>query len=348
MTLRKLKVRPVRSEEEERFKALLTEHHYLGFVPKIGETLWYVAEFANKWLAILSFSVSALKLKQRDSWISWDYRRQRGRLKLITNNNRFLILTQQKLPNLGSKVLSMCLRRLSNDWKTRFGHRIALVETFVDPTRFQGTVYKASNWLCLGKTAGYSRKRRSYIHTGDQKLIFVKELHRNARKLLSQPILPNDFRTGEIMELKANHMKALPDFFSNVSDPRRAEGKRHSLKTVLGISTAAILCGMEGYKGISDWAKSLSQGARARFSCRYENGEYKVPSEYIIRNILIRVDADQLNKSFQLWNEKYAEEDETLAIDGKTMKAAIDGNGKQIHIMSAVGHKTKACYTQKK
>ena len=42
------------------------------------------------------------------------------------------------------------------------------------------------------------------------------------------------------------------------------------------------------------------------------------------------------------------EADESLAIDGKTMCNAIDENGRQTHIMSAIGHRSKQCYPQKK
>ncbi len=35
-------VKPVLKGEEEKYKALMQQHHYLGFVPKIGETIWYV------------------------------------------------------------------------------------------------------------------------------------------------------------------------------------------------------------------------------------------------------------------------------------------------------------------
>jgi hypothetical protein len=40
--------------------------------------------------------------------------------------------------------------------------------------------------------------------------------------------------------------------------------------------------------------------------------------------------------------------DDALAMDGKTMKNAIDEDGRQVHIMSVVGHNSKTCYTQKK
>jgi len=105
---------------------------------------------------------------------------------------------------------------------------------------------------------------------------------------------------------------------------------------------------VRGYRAISDWAKSLGSKARERFNCRYENGRYVVPSESILRDVRIRVDPRHLDLALQRWNELYGEQDESLAIDGKTMCNAIDEQGYQTHIMSVVGHQTNACYTQKK
>jgi hypothetical protein len=120
------------------------------------------------------------------------------------------------------------------------------------------------------------------------------------------------------------------------------------LATVLGIAAGAILCGMRGYKAISDWAESLGPKARERFRCRRENGRYVVPSEYVIRDLLIRIHPKDLDQALQRWNDTYAQQDQSLAIDGKTMRNAIDDQGYQTHIMSVVGHQTKTCYTQKK
>jgi len=43
MILRDLRVRPIQPAEAPRFHQLMQTHHYLGALPKIGETLWYVA-----------------------------------------------------------------------------------------------------------------------------------------------------------------------------------------------------------------------------------------------------------------------------------------------------------------
>lgn len=351
MHLNELVVRPIQRCEEARYQTLMQTHHYLGALPKIGETLWYVATWREAWVALLSFSAAAWKCAVRDRWIGWSCRHQYDRLNLIANNSRFLILPEWHLPNLGSRTLSLCQKRLPGDWRERFGHPLLLVETFVDPQRFQGTVYRAANWTYLGDTRGFRRTRHGYSATAPApKRVFVQPLQPDARVVLSRPQLDPPYRTGapNIM-LTADQMRALPDFFTDLPDPRRAQGRRHRLPTVLALAAAAVLCGMRGYKAIADWAHSLGPKARQRFRCRRsQDGRYLVPSESILRDVLIRVDPAQLDSALQKWNAAYGQTDETLAIDGKTMCNALDVQGRRTHIMSVVGHHTKTCYTQKK
>lgn len=350
MDLWEIKVQPVNRLEEPYYQELMQAHHYLGDLPKISETIWYIALWHDKWVALLSFSASALKCSARDQWIGWSYRHQYDRLKLVINNSRFLILPDYHFPNLGSRVLSLCQKRILTDWQNTFGHPVLLLETFVDPQYFHGTVYKAANWLYLGNTKGFRRNGQGYSDKSHSpKMIFVKPLRPDTRKLLAQPILEPQYRTGgnKIM-LNADQMSSLPYFFADIPDPRRAQGRRHRLSTVLAIAAGAILCGMHGYKAISDWADALGDKARQRFRCRREKNGYVVPSEFVLRDVLVRVDPEHLDRALQRWNDIYAKEDQSLAIDGKTMCNAIDEDGRQTHIMSAIGHQTKLCYTQKK
>ena len=148
--------------------------------------------------------------------------------------------------------------------------------------------------------------------------------------------------------LNAEQMRALPQCFTMIADPRTARGRRHRLPVILGIVAGATLCGMQGYKAIHDWAENLGQKARERFGCRKEQGRYVVPSLFVIRDCLVRVEPDALDKGLNAWNQAWGAQDEALAIDGKTMKNAIDEDGNQTHIMSVVGHDSRICHTQKK
>lgn len=324
-------------------------HHYLGASRPIGETLRYIALWQDQWIALISFSSAALKCAVRDQWIGWSYRHQFDRLNLVTNNSRFLILPQWHYPNLASRTLSLCQKRLPDDWIKHFHHPLLLLETFVDPAHFHGTLYKAANWQLLGLTKGYRRVANIYQANSSPKIVLVYALQRNAQRLLSKPILAPNYQCGSPkLMLSADQMKTLPELFQGISDPRRTQGRRHRLPTILAIATGAILCGRIGYKGIAEWAQSLGQDARARFHCRYRDGRYKVPSESAIRNVLIKIAPDELDQALAQWSARYASEDESLAIDGKTMRNAIDDDGKQTHIMSAIGHRSLVCYTQKK
>jgi len=350
LDLREIVVRTVASGEEQRYQDLMQQHHYLGSLPKISETLWYVATWREEWVSLLSFSAAALKCAARDRWIGWSLRQHYGRLKLVVNNSRFLILPGWHLFNLGSRVLSLCQRRVASDWEERFSHGVVLLETFVDPQRFRATVYRAANWIYVGNTRGFRRTRLGYTATRQSpKMVFVQPLRADARRLLRRATLRPPYRIGgSKMRLTAEQMKSLPAFFSKIPDPRRAAGRRHRLSTVLGLAAGAVLCGMRGYKAISDWAQSLGPKSRERFGCRREEGRYVVPSEYVLRNVLIRVTPAHLDQALQRWNEVYGAGDESLAIDGKTMCNALDEQGQQTHVMSVVGHQSKTCYTQKK
>jgi hypothetical protein len=225
-----------------------------------------------------------------------------------------------------------------------------VLETFVDPRRFHGGVYRAANWLELGLTRGYRRTREGYSAEIDApKLVFVRPLHRTARMQLTVPERNHLQLTGapRIM-LNAEQMRSLPESFATIPDPRRSQGQRHRLPVVLSIAAGAILCGMRGYKAIHDWAECLGQKARERFGCRKEKGGYVVPSEYVIRDCLIRVSPDALDKGINLWKQKRDNDEKALAIDGKTMKNAVDADGNQAHIMSVIGHNSSVCHTQKK
>ena len=316
--LREIQVRPVERSEEGQFQEQMARHHYLGALGKISETVWYVATWREQWVAQLSLSASALKCSVRDRWIGWDFRSQYGRLKLIANNSRFLILPDWHRPNIGSRVLSLTERRVVADWQTRFGHSLLLLETFVDSRRFHGGVYRAANWMELGLTRGYRRTRKGYSAEADvPKRVFVRPLCRDAREQLTHTSRDCFQLTGgpKIM-LNAEQMRLLPQCFKTITDPRRSQGRRHPLSVVLGISAGATLCGMRGYKAISDWADALGQKARERFGCRRENGRYVVPSEFVIRDCLVRIEPGALDLALNTWNQAWGAQDEALAMDG--------------------------------
>jgi len=105
-------------------------------------------------------------------------------------------------------------------------------------------------------TRGFRRTREGYsLQPTAAKRVFVRPLHPKAQAYLSRPRLDPAYHYGApTIMLSAQHMRALPEFFADIPDPRRGQGRRHPLPVVLAIA-AATLCGMRGYKAISLWAR---------------------------------------------------------------------------------------------
>lgn len=136
-------------------------------------------------LAALGFAASAWRLESRDRFIGWNENQRVTNLKLIVNNVRFLILPWIRSPNLASRILGGVARRLPFDWEVRYHYRPVLLETFVMMDRFKGTCYRASNWVKVGQTEGYSYYH-SYKKQSVSKAIYVYPLCKNFRQRLCE------------------------------------------------------------------------------------------------------------------------------------------------------------------
>jgi len=144
------------------FDHLLARHHYLGYAYPVGANVRYLARGRDgRVLACAVWASAALKVGARDRWLGWTPAQRLAGLARVANNTRFLILPWVRMPHLASHLLALMTRRLAADWRQRTGHPLALVESFVDETRFRGTCYRAANWLDLGPTTGRTRDDRA-------------------------------------------------------------------------------------------------------------------------------------------------------------------------------------------
>ena len=167
------------------FKSLIDQYHYLGFDMSVGENLKYMVYCKNdQLLACLLFGSSAWSCAPRDNFIGWDAKSRRTNLIYTTNNTRFLILPWVKIKHLASHVLGLICKRIASDWQTKYGHRIYLLETFVQKDRFKGTCYKAANWSCVGQTTGRSRNDRYNKLKVPIKDIYLYPLTKNFKEVL--------------------------------------------------------------------------------------------------------------------------------------------------------------------
>ena len=352
--LSRVEVRPIFRNEEARWNDLMKRYHYLGFRQLVGESLKYIAILEGEWVALLGWGTAAFKSCHRDKWIGWTPEIQWQRLRFIANNMRFLILPWARLKNLGSKVLALNIKRISQDWQNIHGHIIVLVETLVDHGRFSGTCYRAAGWIALGETKGFCRNGGRYYLHNHPKTIFVKPLRKDGRYLLSASFLPPELNNDkEVIVVDLNKLdlkgkEGLLERLSCITDPRKKRGIRHKQISILAVAICACLSGCRSFVAIGEWAANLSQELLKRIGCRWDdkNQKYVAPSEPTIRRVLQNSNADEVDQVIGDWLGEQRE-GEAIAIDGKTLKGSGKTNGNPVHLLAALVHKEGTVIAQR-
>lgn len=162
----------------------IDRYHYLGYTPLPGAQLRYFVKSEDQVLALLGFGAAAWKTAPRDNHIGWDVETRKKNLHLIINNARFLILPWIRSKNLGSKILSLISKRIGADWQERYNYEPVLMETFVEKARFQGTCYKAANWVCVGDTQGRGKPDVKHECKLPVKSVWLYPLRKDFRRRL--------------------------------------------------------------------------------------------------------------------------------------------------------------------
>ena len=97
---------------------------------------------------------------------------------------------QHQIPDLalGSDLASLALveRRVPDDWEGRYALRPVLMEIFYESPRFDGTCYRAANWIKVGRTQGRGKLDVRNEHALPVKDIWLKPLHRDWRRILNE------------------------------------------------------------------------------------------------------------------------------------------------------------------
>jgi hypothetical protein len=320
-------------EERARFDQMLIEGHYLHNVEIVGEQLRYVAEYRGQWVALMIWSAGAYKLKLREQWIGWSDRQKKRRLPLVVNNSRFFIPEAHHVPNLASKVMKLVLRRLSEDWQQVYGHGVLIAETFVDPSRFQGTAYKASGWTLLGKTQGFERSRQDFYEAHDRpKQLWVRELQEGARTILRGRNLPAACQACEAdrppdCPQSPEELSRMRHFFGGLPEWRTRRCP-HKVGSLVAVTVCAMLCKVcLGQRDLAAFARNLTReqmkalGFPRDWSKRVHT--YIAPSETTFARLLRHLDNQALQRELLRWLDRLlGKRDPTgdqVSVDGKEL-----------------------------
>jgi hypothetical protein len=166
---------------------LMIREHPQGAGPLVGRQIRYLVHSEHGWLGAFGFAAPALQLGARDRWIGWSAEQRRAHLHGVVCLSRFLIRPCVECRNLASRLLSMSLQRLAEDFAQRYHYHPWLVESFVDTSRFSGTCYRAANWILVGQTQGRGRQDRFTRRQETIKDIYVYPLEKDFRARLGLP-----------------------------------------------------------------------------------------------------------------------------------------------------------------
>jgi hypothetical protein len=353
--LQRVTVRWVRDEERAAFDQLLEERHYLASAHLSGQTLRYVAEMDGQWVALVCFSAAAFHLKGREKWIGWTPRQRARRLLFVVNNSRFLVLPErQRYPNLASRVLGLCLRRLREDWQARWGHPVLVVESFVDESRYRGTCYRACGFKDVGLTEGYGRASRDfYQEHGQPKQLYLRELRPGARATLRRGRLPQGLAEHEEniagpCPFRAGELGSLLECFRTLRDPRCGHGLRHRQPFVLACAAVATLMGASGYQAFEDTCRKFTQRQLKALGCQQdEDGTYAAPSDTTFFRVITQLEAAHFESVVGTWLlEQEVSVLARLAVDGKVLRGSGRSDGKPLQLFSAVSHRLRLTLAQ--
>ena len=118
-----------------------------------------------------------------------------------------------------------------------------------------------------------------------------------------------------------------------VPDPRAPYNQKHRFLDIIVIAVTAILCGMDTWNEIEDWAKSKREWLGSFLEL--PGG---IPSHDTINRVFQMIDPEKFHDAFFRWTEAVAGKIEgVVAIDGKTVRRSRDdakGN-RPAHVVSA-------------
>jgi hypothetical protein len=174
-------------------------------------------------------------------------------------------------------------------------------------------------------------------------MLFVRPLDPDAQRMLAAPFSPPVATKGKekVTVLDVNRLPiegedGLIDVLRTIVDPRKRRGIRHPLICILAISVCACLSGARSFEAIAEWASELSRDALRRLGGKRS----KAPSEKCFRITLQRIDAAGFDRAICSWlarQKLFA--GEGIALDGKTLRGAHDGDKAAPHLLSAVLHR---------
>ena len=123
--------------------------------------------------------------------------------------------------------------------------------------------------------------------------------------------------------------------FAEVTDYRKAQGKRHKLEHILYLSVLAGLMGATDYKQIAIWIDKHIQKEQVKKLLGVEF--ILTPKKSAVSEILAKVDSQEVEVIFRKWIKTHVNTTgKHLSVDGKVMNGSRYKDQRSIEVVGAV------------
>jgi predicted transposase YbfD/YdcC len=127
---------------------------------------------------------------------------------------------------------------------------------------------------------------------------------------------------------------SIEQYFGELADPRRNQGKRHSLVAIITVTILGMICGADEWTEIEDVAHAKIEWLR-----RFLDLPHGVPSHDTLGRVFARLDPREFERCLGEWITHLADltESKLISVDGKTLRRSYDpADGKAaLHMVSA-------------
>ena len=127
----------------------------------------------------------------------------------------------------------------------------------------------------------------------------------------------------------------MPDF-------RRAQGRKHTIASVLTIDTVASLAGFESGIGAAQFARALTQTELKKLGAWFnpKTKKYEPPSKSVIYRVREKADPAAMDSVLKRWSMSRLNIDTALAADGKRLRGANRNGDGHFETATLVAHDT--------
>ena len=166
--------------------------------------------------------------------------------------------------------------------------------------------------------------------------------------VLNQSLRPGSPHRCHLPPRPPCHASPWSRFSRSITDPRDRRGVRHNLSTVLSLAVTGVLAGCRSLTAIWEHATDLTAADLEALGLAAGQA---LPSESTIRRVLQNLDPADVDAHLRSWlctRTGTINARRVIAVDGKTMRGARQGQAPAPHLLSALDHATGAVLTQQR